>query len=465
VIHTQSKKLNTISTKTNSAPIKVSSSKRKKNSANSVMDVWADKLCNVCGTCAGMCEENAIELVRTHESFKPVVNQSKCKHCQICLDVCPGVSIDSYNLNKLIFGKQPENTAIGNFIKCYFGYATNEEIRWQATSGGLVTSLLIFMLENDLIDGALVTRMSAKNPLEPESFIAQTKAQVLSACGSKYAPVAVNVALKNIIKADEGTRFAVVGLPCHIQGIKKAEIMNEKLANKIILHLGLFCGHIINFSGTSLLIHNMGLKQEELAQLSYRGLGWPGKMTAKLKTGQEKHRLYEDYYAPFALGFFCPSRCLLCSDLTAEFADISFGDPWLPKFRGEQQGVNIVVTRTQKGQCILMDAQKCGAIVLQETSVDDVVQSQKGNLIIKKKGLGMSSLFSTLFGYPLPHFDTEPKFTSVSIVALPYCVHSKISDKLSKLLERSPYIFLKTYIIGYNLVSNKLKQLLSKYLQ
>ena len=42
-------------------------------------------------------------------------------------------------------------------------------------SGGLVSSLLIFALEEGLIDGALVTRMREDNPLRPEPFIARNE--------------------------------------------------------------------------------------------------------------------------------------------------------------------------------------------------------------------------------------------------------------------------------------------------
>ena len=108
--------------------------------------------------------------------------------------------------------------------------------------------VLISALEKNLIDGALVTRMKKDNPLESEAFIARTKEEIISASKSKYCPVAANISLKQILK-EEG-RFAVVGLPCHLHGIRKAEKINKALGKKIVFHFGLLCSHMVNFIGT-----------------------------------------------------------------------------------------------------------------------------------------------------------------------------------------------------------------------
>ncbi|MHC1595636.1 MAG: coenzyme F420 hydrogenase/dehydrogenase beta subunit N-terminal domain-containing protein [Candidatus Syntropharchaeales archaeon] len=106
----------------------------------------------------------------------------------MCYKVCPGHEVDFKELNLEIFGKEPDDILIGNYLNCYIDHATDHEIRYNSASGGLVTALLIYMLEEGLIDGALVTRMKANNPLEPEPFIARTR--------------------EEIIEADEGERLA-----------------------------------------------------------------------------------------------------------------------------------------------------------------------------------------------------------------------------------------------------------------
>ena len=150
------------------------------------------------------------------------------------MKVCPGHEVDFKGLNLEIFGKEPEDILIGNYLNCYVGHATDYDIRYNSASGGLVTALLIFALEEGLIDGALVTRMKKDKPLEPEPFIARTREEIIEARGSKYCPVPANVALREILEANEGERFAVVGLPCHIHGMRRAQRVDARLKERVV---------------------------------------------------------------------------------------------------------------------------------------------------------------------------------------------------------------------------------------
>ena len=47
----------------------------------------------------------------------------------------------------------------------------------------------------------------------------------VSATKSKYCPVPANVRIKKILRRNG--KFAVVGLPCHIHGVRKAEMLNK----------------------------------------------------------------------------------------------------------------------------------------------------------------------------------------------------------------------------------------------
>ncbi|OFV67263.1 MAG: coenzyme F420 hydrogenase subunit beta [Candidatus Syntrophoarchaeum caldarius] len=209
---------------------------------HTISQVVKDNLCTGCGTCLALCPNEAIEMVIDEKKgvYVPELNEEKCNNCGICYKVCPGHEVDFKELNLEIFGKEPDDILIGNYLNCYIGYSTDYDIRYNSSSGGLVTQLLIFALEEGIIDGALVTRMKKDNPLEPEPFIARTREEVIEARGSKYCPVPANVALKEILNSKEGEKFAVVGLPCHIHGLRKAQQVNEKLKegvdNRVISH-------------------------------------------------------------------------------------------------------------------------------------------------------------------------------------------------------------------------------------
>lgn len=322
-----------------------------------ITEVTENGLCTGCGTCVGLCPQDAIKMVtdKSKEIYVPQLDKEKCNKCGVCVDVCPGHSVDFKQLNSDIFGKEPGDILLGNYLHCYIGHATDYDVRYSAASGGLVSALLIFALEEGLIDGTLVTKMNIEHPLEPQTFIARSREEIISASKSKYCPVPANIALREVLNAEEGKRFAVVGLSCHIQGIRKAEAIDEKLRAKIVLHLGLFCNHTPSLSGTEYILHQAKIKREEISELHYRGAGWPGKMKIGLKTGKDVFLKYPDYWFRGLGDFFYPRRCLLCCDQGNELADISFGDPWGVE-GNDDIGKSIIISRSEIGESLLQKA-------------------------------------------------------------------------------------------------------------
>ncbi len=294
-----------------------------------------------------------------------------------CLKVCPGEGIDFATIGNEIWEEALENDFIGHYVNIYTGSSKNKDIRFNSSSGGLVTQLLIFALESKLIDGALVTRMSKTSPLEPEPFIATTREEILEASKSKYCPVPVNIALKSIINS-ELKKIAVVGLPCHIHGIRKAEQINKVLKMKIRLHLGLFCASGKSFLATDFQLKRMHINKMDVANISYRGQGWPGKMTIMSRDGNEVSESYSVYYDN-KFASFTPWRCSVCPDEASELADISFGDAWINAIKkNDLLGTSLIISRTVEGDNILKDMYLKNIIILNNANINDVMESQGG---------------------------------------------------------------------------------------
>ncbi len=368
--------------------------------------VARDGLCTGCGSCVAICPLDAIEMLIDHckAIYLPRLDKEKCNQCGLCFEVCPGRAVDFKQLNAEIFGKQPEDILLGNYLNCYIGHATDYDIRYNSTSGGLVTALLIFTLEQGIIDGALVTRMSENNPLEPQPFIARTREEIISASKSKYCPVPANIALKDILEAKESERFAVVGLPCHIHGVRKAEVINKKLKERIVLHLGLFCGSPATFLWTEFLLQRKGIRREEVTNLDHRGEGWPGGMLIRLKNSTSRFIPFGD--AGVLRMFYCPSRCNLCCDHTAELADISFGDAWLPEFNCDRVGKSIVICRSRQVEEFSQCAVSQGQLELDRVDSEKAIQSQ-GGLYYKKRVIVSSFAFSRLRRKSIPFYNAH----------------------------------------------------------
>ena len=428
----------------------------KTENKNKISQVVKDNLCTGCGTCYAMCPKEAISMKINERKgiYEPVIDESKCNNCGICYEVCPGHAVDFEQLNSEIFGKEPEDILIGNYLNCYIGYSTDYDIRYNSSSGGLVTQLLIFALEEEIIDGALVTRMKKDKPLEPEPFIARTREEIIEARGSKYCPVPANIALKEILESEE-EKFAIVGLPCHIHGIRKAEQINKKLKEKIVLHVGIFCGGIPNFMGTEFLLRKLKLQKKDIVMLNYRGEGWPGKMSLKVRNNKTKIIPYPAYWDGFG-SFFYPFRCTLCSDWTSELADISFGDAWLPEIvEHDKIGTSLIVTRNEESDNILQQMISQSKIGLNEITHNKVAISQ-GGMLWKKRDLKARLTLSKLLGKKVPIYNQKllkPKFkTYLSTIHFHLLTFLASNSRLWKLLDL--YLALISYA---SYIKSKLK--------
>lgn len=373
-----------------------------------ISEVVKDDLCTGCGTCIALCPNEAIELKINEKKgiYFPQLDEDKCNHCGICHKVCPGHNVDFKALNREIFGREAKDILIGNYINCYVGHATDYDIRYNSASGGLITGLLIFALEEGLITGALVTRMKKDKPLEPEPFIARTKEEIIEASKSKYCPVPANIALREIIEASDDEHFAVVGLPCHIHGLRKAQKVNAKLRERVVLCLGIVCNHVPTFKATEFLLENMNIKKEDVISLNYRGLGWPGRMKVETINGNIKSPIIHEYWLGGFGTHFYSYRCTLCCDQTCELADYSFADAWLPEFVSDKIGKSIFVSRTEFAETILKNMSALGKIKVDNLNSTKLIKSQ-GDIIYDRKKINIRIRFFKLFGKKIPLYETE----------------------------------------------------------
>jgi len=336
-------------------------------------------LCTGCGTCISVCPNGSIQLILNNREgrYMPVIDNKKCINCGFCLDVCPGQTSD-INLQKISFDfTDGKSQLLGPHLNCYSGHSTDHNIRFHSASGGLVTSILIHALEIGLITGVLVTRMNKNNPLEPEAFIARNKEEIIMASGSKYCPVSLNIGLNEILMSKNDEKFAVVGLPCHIEGVKNAEKKYKDLQNKIVLHVGLFCGGTPSFSATKFLLKRLHLHAGCIKSFHYRGNGWPGNMTLELNSGEKFSISYPEYWEVFG-NLFYPFRCKICVDWFAKMADISVGDAWLSENKNDKIGSSLIISRNSISSNILEQMEIGQKINLYTLSAEKVLSSQIG---------------------------------------------------------------------------------------
>lgn len=368
-------------------------------------------LCMGCGTCESVCPTEAIRVRKNERKgiYLPIIDSERCTRCKLCLKVCPGASVNIGQLAAEFLDGPSKDEKTGRFETCYIGHALSDEVRYNSASGGLVTALLIYALKKQIIDGALVLGMSDSNPLDTKPFIATTPSEIKAASGSKYCPSAVNIGLRWFLR--ENGRFAIVGLPCHIHAIRKWEMIDEKLREKIVLHFGLFCANNNTYLGTEYFLQQNKIDPQDVREIRYRAEGWPGKIRVTLADDSVKviprasteKKWYRKalFSSAFHYDFMIP-RCLLCADQTNELADISFGDPWLSEYKqSDRIGNSLVIVRNGRGADFLSGALDEGIVSLKEVDLGIVKRAQNYSF---KAGVGARIRLRRSLGLRVPDY-------------------------------------------------------------
>lgn len=377
------------------------------NANSNISIVVNTKLCIGCGICENACTSSAISMTVKNGLFVPRINQTLCKNdkgCHRCMDSCPGIGINLLQKSKQLYNNQfsKENELLGDYLTCLMGYSTDAKIREMAASGGVVSSFLIWLLDNKKIDGAIITHFNKEMPLKVETIIASTKEDILSAKGSKYSPVSLHGVLK-LLKKAHGNRYVVVGLPCQVQGIRKLLDVDKKLSNKIIGVFSLFCSGSQTFNYTEYILKQCGGNVDNLEYLAYRE-GSPTGMVAKGK-GFDFFKEYVRYNMPLK-GTFYPKRCLLCVDMFGELADINFGDIHIEDVKEAGTGISGIIVREKNWLDLLHEAEKSGALQLNEISAEQMLY--KRNMAQAKKTRNASFvLLLKRFKLAAPLYDSQ----------------------------------------------------------
>lgn len=378
---------------------------KKKNNIESVVK---NNLCLHCGICEGVCPTNSIVIEQSNNSFTPIVNHKSCisdKGCSRCLDTCPGLGV---NL-KLISSSQlndknvKTHPLIGKYHQCYTGCSTDENLRYHGASGGSLSQFLIWLLEKEIINGAVVTQFDNSDKYLVNTFIAKTKGDILSAKSSKYSPVSMHKVIQAI--KNENGKFVIVGLPCHIQGFRKYETIDKRFKQKIAGYFSLYCSGGRTFSLTEFVLNQNAIPKNKLSYLAYRDEGSLGNLVAKYDS-KKISIPYKKYYHPLR-SFFIPQRCLTCIDLYGELSDVSFGDIHLGKFKEEKIGVNSIIVRTNLFNEYIKQAEKDGVLKLEYLDGNYLVQAQKNMNRRKKKSVATFLLIEKMFGKKTPKYDVK----------------------------------------------------------
>jgi coenzyme F420 hydrogenase subunit beta len=321
-------------------------------------------LCTGCGACSGICPTEAISMVANKAGYIIAnVEDEKCIECGICLEVCPS-NLENTPKDEI------KDIFHGECLSGYIGYAKDKEIRKKSQSGGIVTALLCYLIENNLIDGAIVNNFNQKSQ-RPQAVLAKNRDEIIKSCGSYYSQSSV---VKKILE-NKDKNIAAVVLGCQSESLYLIKKKYPKIRLPLFI-IGLICAG--QYSGNYIddLIRISGCDKKKVTNFRFKDKeagGWPGNVkictTGNSYVLDKRIRLmlkqvYENY------------RCLLCFDQMNIFSDVAIGDPWGIAKKNNKEGNSVVISRTQKGKELIENAISSGVIDVDELSIKEIIKGQ-----------------------------------------------------------------------------------------
>jgi coenzyme F420 hydrogenase subunit beta len=325
--------------------------------------------CIQCGTCIAACPTDSIGI--GSDDLPKLVKM--CTGCSLCWDFCPRGGL-RYEAAWKISGNGATESALGKTEATYTARVRNEIPH--AQDGGVVSALLIALLEAEEIDGALLARPSAQQPWKGEAFLARTPADVIACAGSFYnQTMALGHLDLKTYDLPPNPRIALVGTPCEIEGFKAMQARPWNWGNSridaVTLTIALLCTKSFNY------------EQLMLGEIeSKRGI--PLSTVGKIDIIHGKLFLFDhagellleepirEFHGAMLKG------CDECSDFFGHSADISVGSV------GSQNGYSSVLIRSSVG----MDAFEVVRSRLEIRDLDRPQALEKLNALDKRATLG-----------------------------------------------------------------------------
>lgn len=294
--------------------------------------IFDSEICSGCGLCAGICPMNCISI----ENGFGEIDEDVCIRCGLCYYVCPRsyLPVDIINLKQSESKQIKDFGNIGPFMEAYCAQTKIDEIKEICQDGGISSSCLYYLFENNEIDYGIGAVMSDRIWC-PEPALLQNKEEIISAAGTKYVNNP-NLSLLNKKELKEAN-IAVVGVPCQMQALMKSNLygIGFPTTSNVKYRIGIFCMESFPYEeGFLKICERLEVDASEVIKTDIN----KGKFFVYTKDGR-------DLTIPIKeISDLAREDCEVCFDLTSESADISIGSIGAPS------GWNAVLIRTSKGK-------------------------------------------------------------------------------------------------------------------
>ena len=186
-------------------------------------EVVTSGLCTGCAACVIVCPHPVLEYEADNGVYKPFHldldgGPDDCTHgqrgCTMCTRACPRFRNWESEIDTHRFARERSDDEVWGIGDVILARATDESLVDGGQDGGFVSALLIYALEHDLVDAALVSGLEGDGSTwVAKPVVARTKEDVVRTAQSRYTYSANLLAYEEAVEGG-AERIALVGMGC-----------------------------------------------------------------------------------------------------------------------------------------------------------------------------------------------------------------------------------------------------------
>lgn len=425
----------------------------KHNNVNELVDkIIKNDFCSGCGVCATIKDSPLTMSLDQRGKYRPVCDSININNEVDVLSVCPfyNDSINEDVIGESLFGNTngiKHNEYMGYYLKSFAGYVRVGNYREDGSSGGVGSWITNKLMELNIVN-AVIHVKQVKDSVGKVLFnyqVSKNTVELSEGGKSKYYPIEMSEVI-DYVKKNEGN-YALVGVPCFIKAIRLLAEKDEIIKERIKFTVGLVCGHLKSDKFAKSIAWQMGITENDLSSIDFRvkikdrpssdyGIRVEGNINGTIVSKESPTR--ELYTTNWGEGMFKYKVCDFCDDVLSETADITIGDAWIPEYKNDSMGTNIIVVRNPIIMNIINECKE--ELYLDELSCEKVFESQAGGFRHRREGLS----------YRLYLKDKKNEWRPKKRVN----ANNALSRKRKKIYENRIRIYEESFN-GYELAKNK----------
>ncbi len=314
-------------------------------------------LCTGCSGCVIACPHDVIGYLHESGGYRPFhleeeLGPNDCIHgqkgCTSCTRACPRFRNWEPEADEHLFARyRTDDELSGIYQDILLTKASDDTVHKMGQDGGLVSAILLWLLEEGYIDGALVSYLDGdKGDWKAKPGVATNRDEVLEAAGSRYTYSANTLAMDEAMERGL-SNLALVGMSCmtSIPAVMWHRKIG-KISKPIKFVLGLLCSKTFDDAIFEELFEaKYGIPKQRITKMNIKGV-----FQLWTDDGAYHEIPLKECHA------WTREGCNHCPDFAAEHADISTGGI------GKENDWTLTIVRTDLGREVISRMIQAGVI-------------------------------------------------------------------------------------------------------